>query len=562
MPEEPPDGRSGGSAFEPLLPYFLAMFAACLIAGSFGGLRAYSGAALSLALAFFIADFSVRLLFSFGGTRARALSVFLRCAGVFFAFGWYFFFRIPADPCGDFAPRDCVLEARIDSVSRGANNSRYGMATIALAPEFLPAARGFKMWYTVSDGKRGSGESPDLRVSQIVRFDGVLSPSDPPQTLSRGRSSDPEGRAAFDKYLRSRFIYFKMFSRSAGARIEKPADGICDFYAETRAYMERSLSEFFDPKTADGEAARTYRAMILGDKSLLAKEQKLSFAQTGTMHIFAISGLHVGYAAAALFGILALLRVNWRIRPFFALPFLYVYVCACGARPSAMRAFAMITVFWLAASLMRGSKPFSALILAACVSLAVSPDCVFDAGFALSYAVAASIFLYALPLHSALERRAWIAGRTLAGRAAAYSLKYLLAAFCISLGALFAGAPLCAHYFSLVAPMSLLYSPFFVALAGIAAALGFAGLMLPAVAAKILNCAAAFIVGVMSDAAQLGAGVWSGAVRFELPSLVAAYAAVFAFLGAAAAFRGNFARFVLAPALSVSIMLAVKFANG
>ena len=49
-------------------------------------------------------------------------------------------------------------------------------------------------------------------------------------------------------------------------------------------------------------------AMLLGKKSALSHEQKAIFLATGVMHLFAISGLHVGMIALILFQFLSLLR--------------------------------------------------------------------------------------------------------------------------------------------------------------------------------------------------------------------------------------------------------------
>ena len=109
-------------------------------------------------------------------------------------------------------------------------------------------------------------------------------------------------------------------------------------------------------------------------------------------------------ATQGLYGFLALLRVNWRIQPLLALPVLYVYVCACGGRPSAMRAFGMIAIVWLALAFGRGLRPFGALVIAASLSLLFAPQNVFDAGFTLSYCIVASLFVYGIPLYDYLKR--------------------------------------------------------------------------------------------------------------------------------------------------------------
>jgi len=49
--------------------------------------------------------------------------------------------------------------------------------------------------------------------------------------------------------------------------------------------------------------------MMLGQKHELSDEQDAQFMQSGTMHLFAINGLHIGVVAMALHALLAVARV-------------------------------------------------------------------------------------------------------------------------------------------------------------------------------------------------------------------------------------------------------------
>lgn len=558
----------GTRFYTPLLPYLCALIASFFAAGIFENLREFAGACLSVAAALFVAESGAALLadcFEMPESRAAALRKIrfaARIVGVFALGVWYFYFRVPPNPYADLAPRRARVEAVIDEVSRGANDSRYGIATITNAPYFAPNAVGHKMWFTVSDGKNAATPNKNFIVSQKVSFDGVFSAVYPSEPKSRGFGANtPEGRA-FEKYLRSRFVYFKMSARIADASVLEGESMRFGFYEAVRKYAEHSLSAFPRESQADGEAARTYRAMILGDKSLLTEAQKRDFRDTGTMHVFAISGLHVGFAAAVLYGALAAVGVGRRFQPFVALPALYLYVCACGARPSAMRAFGMVALVWLALAFSRGMRPFGALVLAAAIAVVAAPQTVFDAGFGLSYAIVASIFVYSVPLYgylSGLGRSGVSDGKISAfGSFASWAKSYFLGAFCISLGAMFAAAPLGAHYFSYFSPMSVLYSPVFVGGAGLAVGLGFAGFALPNFIAGVLNTVAAWIVGAMSAWAKFCAEIWSGRVDFPMPNALTAYSAVAVFLVVSAYcadLKNAFLRFGLAPLLAASIML-------
>ena len=286
---------------------------------------------------------------SAGLARGARWGLFL--SGIFFAAFSYFFLRIPANPYPDFAPREAALDARILDVSKGKNGSLYGTAEVLRSAD-LPRLAGHSIWFVVSDGKGGLRNPLKILPSAEVGFDGVVSPTGGVRYLSRGRVNQKS--LDFDGYLEGKFVRYKIFAPSMGAKVLSPPSARFDFYAGIARYMDSSLSALPGFMSADSMPARTYRAMILGDKSLLTPEQKDAFARTGVMHVFAISGLHVGFAAGILYFALSALGVRRSFQPFAALPLLFLYVCACGGRPSAMRAFGMVAIVWLASLLGRG----------------------------------------------------------------------------------------------------------------------------------------------------------------------------------------------------------------
>lgn len=497
---------------------------------------------------------------SAGLARGARWGLFL--SGIFFAAFSYFFLRIPANPYPDFAPREAALDARILDVSKGKNGSLYGTAEVLRSAD-LPRLAGHSIWFVVSDGKGGLRNPLKILPSAEVGFDGVVSPTGGVRYLSRGRVNQKS--LDFDGYLEGKFVLYKIFAPSMGAKVLSPPSARFDFYAGIARYMDSSLSALPGFMSADSMPARTYRAMILGDKSLLTPEQKDAFARTGVMHVFAISGLHVGFAAGILYFALSALGVRRSFQPFAALPLLFLYVCACGGRPSAMRAFGMVAIVWLASLLGRGAKPIDSLVLAAIISLAIFPSDISDAGFSLSYCVAASIFVYSLPLFEFLSSR--FAPRTLYGRfiTSLYSksrrrlFDFAVGGVCISFGCAVAAFPLTAHYFGYASLISALYSPLFVFGAGIAVSLGFAGFFLPDAIAQWLNAAACAVVKVMGEGAVKLDSSADVSVDFAVKSGLAAAIAALGFLFVSD-ICGRFGRrkiaFLLAPA-SMALLIAI-----
>ena len=564
--------------FVPLLPYLMSGILAFAACARFENLRFAGGMFLLLGAFLFICGLTLNFLacpdgiepaevpgktfrrLTFCGWAQKNL---LCVCGVFFICAWYFFLRVPPNPYPDFTPREIKVSAVLDDVSHGAKNSVYGTATIVVAPEGLENLKGCKIWYSIW---QNSGALPErLVASQTVSLDGVMKDARTGPLKSRGRGYGKS--ASFERYLASRFIYFKMSCDASGVEIIKPANYREIFYDWLNGYMRRSLAA--DIFGVDKESSDTYAAMLLGDKSKLTKEQKQSFSDTGTMHVFAISGLHIGFAAALIYALLRSANVYWKFQPLVALPVLYMYVCACGGRPSAMRAFAMIAVFWIAMVSGRGIKSFGALAIAAAAALAINPADLFDAGFVLSYAIVASIFLYGIPLYqffkAGYNRRFFSFEPTRFQIFCKRAFSFAAGGFCISLGAAFAAAPLSAHYFSYVSTMSWLYSPVFVFGAGIVVGLGFAGFLLPNFLAAFLNWVACSIVGWMSAFAVWGAKNYATAVKVSVPGMGAAALSLAAYLVLSGLMdnRNPLLRFVLPPSLSLAILSAASiFQNG
>lgn len=129
------------------------------------------------------------------------------------------------------------------------------------------------------------------------------------------------------------------------------------------------------------------QAMLLGDRSEVRGDLKGAFIDSGTLHLFALSGLHVAIIALVLVGALKFAGVT---RPYWGLvliPVLLVYVAMTGMRSSTLRAFVMASIYWGAPLVRRRPDALSALALAAFLILLMDPLQVSDPGFVLSFSV-------------------------------------------------------------------------------------------------------------------------------------------------------------------------------
>jgi competence protein ComEC len=145
---------------------------------------------------------------------------------------------------------------------------------------------------------------------------------------------------------------------------------------------------------------RVLASMMLGSRSLLSDQRIELYRMTGTYHLFAVSGLHVGGVALCLQGLCLLIRIRGKALFLLAMTGTWYYVWLTGSSPSAVRAGIMITCIGISRYLLRQPHLFPALALSAWIVLIIDPTQLFNLGFQLSYGVVASIVLCGLPVAS------------------------------------------------------------------------------------------------------------------------------------------------------------------
>lgn len=226
------------------------------------------------------------------------------------------------------------------------------------------------------------------------------------------------------------------------------------------------------------------QALLLGEKKQLPSSIREDFNRTGTSHVLAISGLHVGMVASFTIVICLLvmkshpyllLRLNAiRLSTCLALIPVLIYALLAGMSVSVVRATIMLCAFMSAILLRRGTDLMNTLALAALIILLVSPYELFDVSFQLSFAAVASLILIA-PLLS----RLWVSNERAAKfMAISYprrALRGIILFFCASLAATLGTLPIIAYYFNGISTISLPANGIIVPLMGLVAlALGMA----------------------------------------------------------------------------------------
>jgi competence protein ComEC len=149
------------------------------------------------------------------------------------------------------------------------------------------------------------------------------------------------------------------------------------------------------------EDAAIFAAMIMGDDSLLLRNVREEFQQTGVYHLLVVSGMNVALLAFALFWLARRLRLpEWPASLLtIVLSIFYAYIAGMGV--PIMRAVLMLSVFLVARLLYRDRSGLNATGFAALAVLTLSPMALFEPGFQLTFLALLGITGISLPI---LER--------------------------------------------------------------------------------------------------------------------------------------------------------------
>ena len=257
---------------------------------------------------------------------------------------------------------------------------------------------------------------------------------------------NPKG---YDAWIKSQGATLKLNNGKIIGLLERPTS-FSVWCQRTQIKLEQWLSTL---PWKDDEGGALLSATLLGRTALLPPEAKVAFMQTGTLHLFAISGLHIAGMAAGMLWIIRKLHLPEKPLGVIILSLLWLYVEVTGVSPSSTRAWIMATFIWLGQVSERSTSTLQSLALACAFTLILQPEAINDPGFQLSYVAVLSIILVGAPAAKLLnepsteEKLIPIRSQTWLQRGKWRIKKFLVSGLCISTAATIAGLPLTLTYF-------------------------------------------------------------------------------------------------------------------
>lgn len=189
-------------------------------------------------------------------------------------------------------------------------------------------------------------------------------------------------------------------------RPESPPFSVRTFFEK---YRGNAIALFEERDIAPAESG-VIAALVLGKRDMVLEEIRQAFTDAGTVHILAVSGLHVGiiylFAAFLIGKVFPKKRGRW-IRLVFCLGILWLYAGIAGFSPSVLRAATMFTFIAAGREFGRFGNVYNMLGVSAFLLLLADPFLIGSVGFMLSYLAVAGIVMLHPVIYSAWVAPTW-----------------------------------------------------------------------------------------------------------------------------------------------------------
>jgi ComEC/Rec2-related protein len=227
---------------------------------------------------------------------------------------------------------------------------------------------------------------------------------------------------------------------------------------KSRAWMQAVISRGLGDSP---DVTGAINGMVLGLRHQTPEDIEEPFQQTGTLHLFAVAGLHVGIVARLLWILATVARVPRKWATLLIIPTLLFYAAITGLHTSSVRAAVMSAVLLGGFIVERKAFAFNSLAAAATLILCWDTNELFAVGFQLSFCVVGAILLLHEPAFCFFQRR--FASDpflprslfTTQRRALNHALTWLARAAAVSFAAWIGSLPLMLWYYHLVTLISL-----------------------------------------------------------------------------------------------------------
>ncbi len=243
----------------------------------------------------------------------------------------------------------------------------------------------------------------------------------------------------FSDYLFDKDVFFdsRISSYDISARIKWNAyvkseqvellESSPNIFQKINIFIKNTLNSGLDKE----EFSIAY-ALLTGDSNLIDEEVLLDFRSAGVAHVFAVSGLHIGFIATAIGFLLEKFRTNKILKVLILIACLFIYSGVCGFSSSSLRAGIMCSIASILKLLGKRYDGLNAVGIAGFIILLFSPLQMLCAGFVLSFGVVIGMLIMQRPIERLLS----------------FLPKRLASALALVISAQLASIPICIAFFN------------------------------------------------------------------------------------------------------------------
>lgn len=313
-----------------------------------------------------------------------------------FVFGFLLFsvndFRLQADRVGRFYGKDSLFSGEVLESKQGIAGRQQLLLEVngSFQGDSSESCSGKVVVFVKDDGQRFKHGDQLLVAAQLQPV----------------RNAGNPGEFDAEAFYRSRKIEGFIFTSSFAIEKTGYRSSLNTLLTDWREYLSSKMEEHLD-----GTFLAIAKALILGDKSDLDDETMRVFSTTGSMHVLAVSGLHIGLILLVLQRVLQVFSrwITKRQSILIAIALIWIYGGITGASPAVMRAVVMFSILSGSQLLGRQYQGLNGLGLSLFLLLSWDPWMLFDLGFQLSYLAMLGIFLLYKPIvNSWVPTNKWI----------------------------------------------------------------------------------------------------------------------------------------------------------
>ena len=312
--------------------------------------------------------------------------------------------------------------------------------------------------------------------------------------LSLPRQVRNPGEWNYRNYLASQGIHALLRLKQEPVLVERNTQfSIWKVVYFLKGFLRQRIQNALDPKEQG-----LIQGLLLGERGSLSFDLKTAFVQTGTVHILAISGLHVGMIIFGVLFLLKFFRIRRKARFMIAMIVIWIYALIAGSGPSVMRAMIMAEIYLLGKLLGRPSLLLNSLFVSILVILTWNPLQILDLGLWLSALCVLALILLVPCYHPMIENYPRIA-------------KPIVMMLLNTLSILIVITPIISHYFNLFYPVAFLANLVVIPLSFLLLSTGFLAAFLGPIGNWLwqdLRLLEAVFTWIVEICAQIPAGFW------------------------------------------------------